>query len=386
MSHTEASTVTPLVSVIIPVYNQAGYVSRAVQSVLDQTLTEFELIIVDDGSTDNTPQVLAGFTDPRIRIIRQPNAGLSAARNRGLKESTAALVTFLDSDDYFLPTKLEIMCGYLNGHPDVGMVAGQFIYIDDDGNTLGQPAPAQTPLKLPELLLENPICVSGIVLRANWLEHVGTFDENLRACEDWDLWLRLAAAGCSMAWIDQPVVAYRIHPGQMTQQSSRMRKAILAMFDKFFSRPDLPEPIRACRDRAIAAGLVHASAYAYLSNECRQGAADLAEALRLDPSLAANQYRRLVDMLMGWSGDPRAQDAGVFLRRIISNPPDNQRGFARQLRRAAGDVMLARLFNGTRETWRDHRWDLLRAVMYKPDWLANRGVLRMLLDAWRPAF
>lgn len=95
---------TPVVSVIIPAYNQARYVRKSIQSVLDQTYPFFELIVVDDGSTDETPQILAGIHDPRMKVIRQPNAGLSAARNTGIRESSAALVTLLDSDDFFCQT------------------------------------------------------------------------------------------------------------------------------------------------------------------------------------------------------------------------------------------------------------------------------------------
>ncbi len=116
---------TPAVSVIIPAYNQARYVRKAIQSVFEQTFPNFELIVVDDGSTDETPQILASIIDPRMRVIRQPNAGLSAARNTGVRESTAPLVTLLDSDDFFLPDKLSVQKEYLDTHPEIGMVSGK---------------------------------------------------------------------------------------------------------------------------------------------------------------------------------------------------------------------------------------------------------------------
>jgi glycosyltransferase involved in cell wall biosynthesis len=257
----------PSISVIIPAYNQADYVSLSIQSVLAQTFADFELIVVDDGSTDETPRILAGIQDPRVHVIRQPNRGLSAARNTGLYHCVAPIVTFLDADDYFLPHKLEILMYFLSNHQDIGLVAGRAVYIDHMGNTMGKPVIATTRLGLPELLLANPICVSGILLRRKWLEKTGTFDETLNACEDWDLWMRLLLAGCQMAWLEHDVVAYRIHSGQMTSQAPRMRIAMFSMLNKFFSRSDLPEFCRTFKERAYASALVNAAAYEYLSNE-----------------------------------------------------------------------------------------------------------------------
>jgi glycosyltransferase involved in cell wall biosynthesis len=372
----------PAISVIIPAYNQAMYVSEAIRSVLGQTYPDFELIVVDDGSTDETSQILAGFQDPRIHVIRQSNAGLSSARNTGLHESTAPLVTFLDADDYFLPNKLEVLSRYLENNLEIGLVAGRVIYIDHTGRTLVEAEKPSSLLELPGLLFENPICVSGILLRRNWLERVGVFDESLRACEDWDLWLRLLIEGCQMAWVENLVVAYRIHPGQMTRQSDRMRKAIFAMLDKFFIRPDLDENLRRHKDVAYSSGWIHAAVYAYLSGEADKGANFLQEAISHDPTLRDQHYQRLVRFLMGWAYDPRVIDPVVFLQQIITNPPPGEPGLVLPLRQALADIILASLFQSSKETWRLRRGDLLSVIRYRPGWLLNRGVLRMLAHAW----
>ena len=385
MEKPEISENAPLVSVIIPAYNQALYVSQTIQSVLEQTCADYELIVVDDGSTDETPRILAGVQDTRIRVIRQPNAGLSAARNTGLRQSSAPLVTFLDADDFFLPDKLEVLSKYLENHPDIGLVVGRARYVDHIGNTIAEQVKTPPRLALPELLLENPICVSGILLRRIWLERIGVFDEALRACEDWDLWLRLIAAGCQMAWVEHLVVAYRVHPGQMTRQSERMRKALLSTLDKFFGQPELPEHIRDHKNAAYAAALVHAAAFAYYTNEFVKGSLNLAEAVHLDPTLKRAGYKRLVELLVGWSHDPRSTRPAEFLQRVIAYPPPGQRGLGIQLRRAVADIIVGPLFKSSRETRRVNKWDLLRAILYKPDWLLNRGVLRMIVDAWLPS-
>ena len=269
--------------------------------MLGQTYSDIELVVVDDGSTDDTPTILEKITDPRLRVIRQPNAGLSAARNTGLRESQAPLVTFLDLDDYFFPDKLKIQADYLAEHPDISMVVGRAQYIDPSGIPILEPDHTKTKLILPNLLFENPICVSAVLLRRSSLELVGDFDESLRACEDFDLWIRLLDAGCRLAWVNHLAVAYRIHPGQMTRQSERMRIAIFSMLDKFFGRQDPAGELFAYKSRAYATGWIHAAAYAYISSDGVNGQSYLEEGLRLDPSLRDNQYLRLLSILTSWA-------------------------------------------------------------------------------------
>jgi glycosyltransferase involved in cell wall biosynthesis len=373
---------TPAVSVIVPTYNQALYITEALQSVLDQTFPDFELIVVDDGSTDETPEILAGYHDPRIRVVRQPNAGLSAARNTGLRESSAPLITLLDSDDYFFPDKLAVLSAYLDNHPEIGLVSGGTQIVDQKGRPLRQVIKTPRNVDLFGLLSGNPFTPSAVMFRREWCERVGAFDETLRACEDWDLWLRMAYKGCAFAWVEWLVAAYRYHQGQMTRESERMRKAMLLMLDKFFSQPDLPEDIKVYKNKSYASVMIKAAAYAYHNNEFSNGRLDLSEAIQLDPTLKDHHYKRLMDILVGWSCDPRSAEPQEFMQRIMSNPPHGQPGLRRQLKRAVADVFLGFLFSSSQDVWRAHRWDLLRVVIYKPDWLLNRGVIRMIASSW----
>ena len=385
LENLEMPNTTHSISVIIPAYNQAYYVSQAIQSVLGQTNPNFELIVVDDGSTDESPQILSQFQDPRIRVISQPNRGLAAARNTGLRESSAPLIALLDSDDYFLPDKLAIQSEYLLQHPEIGMVGGGIQIVNHAGEILKQIINKPDGLDLKGLLFANPFVPSSIMIRRQWFGRVGTFDENLRACEDWDMWLRLASAGCRFAWIEQLVVAYRYHQGQMTRESDRMRKAIISVLNKFFSQPELPETFMGYKDVAYASGLVNAAAFAYHCHQVEKGQRDLAEAICLNPVLAENKYQRLVDKLISWSYDPRTAKPADFLRRVIAYPPLGHPGLRRQLRRAMADVLLEPVLLCARQNRREYRWDLLKVIQNKPDWLLNRGVLRILMDAWLPA-
>ncbi|HEX9018010.1 MAG TPA: glycosyltransferase [Anaerolineaceae bacterium] len=372
----------PLISVIIPAYNQAAYLREAVDSVLAQTCGDFELVVVDDGSTDETPQVLDGYHDPRVRVVRQPNAGLSAARNTGIRESSAPLVTLLDSDDFFFPEKLALLSDYIASHPEIGMVSGGTLLVDRQSQPLREARKFQVRLDLPTLLMGNPFTPSAVMFRREWLERAGVFDESLRACEDWDLWVRFAYAGCRMAWVEQTVVAYRYHSGQMTRESERMRKALMAVLGKFFRQTNLSAEVQGCKDPAYASALVTAAAYAYHAQNYAQGQQDLSEAARLDPALRSEKYQALVDTLSGWAEDPRSADPLEYLQRVIDNPPPGLDGLARQVQRAKADMTLAMLFRGDRAARRARRGDLLKAVYYKPEWLLNRGVLRLLADAY----
>ena len=324
MQQPEVPPHVPVVSIITPAYNQAAYLLQAVQSVLEQTCQDFELIIVDDGSTDATPQVLAGIHDPRVKVIHQPNAGLSAARNTGLRASSAPYVTFLDADDLFMPDKLELMSGYLDGHAGIGLVGGGTQIVDQTGRPLRESVQSPGKMELYELLLGNPFTVTSVMVRKEWIERVGPFDETLRACEDWDMWLRLAYAGCRFAWVEHLVGAYRYHLNQMTRQSERMRTAFLKVLEKFYREPDLPPGVVAYKDKAYASVLMTTAAYAYHASEHNQGRDDLLEALRLDPTLRDNGYQRLIKRMVGWSDDPRSSEPVVFLQRIIESVPPEQ--------------------------------------------------------------
>lgn len=372
----------PKVSVIIPAYNQAHYVSEAVESVLTQTFPNFEVVIVNDGSTDETPQILAGIQDPRVKVIWQPNAGLSAARNTGIRNSSAPLITLLDSDDFFLPDKLAVLVEYLENHPEIGMVSGGLLMVDGHSQPFSQVIKTPGRLELPELLFNNPFTPSAVMLRRFWLDRAGLFDETLRACEDWDLWQRMAYAGCHFAWIEHVVAAYRYHQDQMTRESERMRKAIFFTLEKFFNQPGLPENFNVMKNDVFASGLVHAAAYAYHARQFEKGQRDLSEALRLNPCLKDMRYKKMVDQLVGWANDPRSIRPAVFLQEIVDHPPEGHPGLKRELRRAVSDILLGPLFSRSRKDLKNHRMELIKAIRYKPDWLLNRGVLRLLAEAW----
>ena len=180
------------VSVILPTYNRYAFVGQAIDSVLNQTYTDYELIVVDDGSTDNTPALLYQYGD-RINVIRQENRGVSAARNSGIRSASGNAIALLDSDDYWLPKKLEEQVAFFEAHPDALICQTEELWFRN-GKRVN---PKKRHRKPSGMIFEKslPLCLvspSAVMIRKLLLDEVGLFDETLPACEDYDLWLRIA--------------------------------------------------------------------------------------------------------------------------------------------------------------------------------------------------
>jgi len=209
----------PLVSVIIPTYNRAEYVSQAVQSVLNQTYGQIETIVVDDGSSDSTPEVLSKYQD-QIDYMYQERSERSKARNEGFRHSKGDFIAFLDSDDVWLPTKIEKQVRVLNEYPNVGLVYTGVQFIDSRGAPCSQELRWDEPVRealYEDLMTHNVITgsLSSILVLRQCLERVGLFDESMVACEDLDLYRRIAKY-YGFHKIDLPLVKIRIH-GANTQ-------------------------------------------------------------------------------------------------------------------------------------------------------------------------
>ena len=368
-----------LVSVIIPAYNQAGYLAQAIRSVLDQTFRDFEIIVVDDGSTDKTPEVARWIRDRRLRYVRQENRGLSAARNTGIRESAGEYLTFLDSDDLFLPEKLELLLGALETRPEAGIAAGQAIPIDEDGNPVGRIFDKPLPEDPTRLLLENPLHVGSVLLRRSWRERVGFFDETLRSYEDWDMWLRLALAGCPSVWVPRPVSKYRFHRAQMTRIGAQMTASTFAVLDKVFSRSDLPE--RWISARSVAYGRAHlrAAAQAWLARDFRVGADHLGWAVKEDPTLMENDGRDLANHFRAWTDLPKVGRPLEFLEDIYTHLPPELRVLAARRRTDLGRAaaQFAHESYAARD-FRAARGYAVRALRYNPSFILNRSLVSIL--------
>ena len=233
---------TPAVSIIIPVYNRANTVLESVNSVLRQTWTDFELLIVDDGSTDTTREVVSRINDPRVQLLQTPkNMGPSGARNVGIKAARAPWTAFQDSDDEWLPTKLALQMARLQEPQTnwIGAYCGMMILSEPDtadARTTASylPSPEVSVVEgdvLPSILRANVISTQLLVARTDILRQAGGFDENLPALVDWDLAIRLAALG-RFAFVDEPLVVQRFSPNSITHDMVKRSRARAVILDK----------------------------------------------------------------------------------------------------------------------------------------------------------
>jgi glycosyltransferase involved in cell wall biosynthesis len=235
----------PLVSVIIPTYNRAEFIAETVESVLNQTYSNIETIIVDDGSTDNTRDVLKKYQD-KIDYIYQDRSERSKARNEGVRHSQGDYIAFLDSDDVWFPTKIEKQVQILDEKPVVGVVYTGVQYIDTHGDPyVGEISwdvlKRKRPSLYEDLMTHNVISgsSSSVMIRRHCMDRVGLFDESMNACEDLDLWRRLAQH-FAFYKIESPLVKLRIHMGSTQQNLTLMAKGYERIIKKI-SRETPPE-------------------------------------------------------------------------------------------------------------------------------------------------
>lgn len=188
-------TSKPLVSVIIPTYNRAHLIGDSIRSVLEQTFTDLELIVVDDGSTDDTEAVVIEISDPRLRYVRQPNRGRSNARNHALSLAMGKYITFLDSDDLYLPDKIQSQVDYLKSHPKIGMVYTSAHCIDKQGELMVHKYEATVSGLIYESIaffIPVTITLPTVMTYREVLDKVGDFDEKMHRFEDTDMWRRIS--------------------------------------------------------------------------------------------------------------------------------------------------------------------------------------------------
>ena len=238
-------TVTPRVSVIIPVYQGDRFLAEAVESVLNQTYTNYEIIVINDGSTDNSNDVLQPYLD-KIRYVYQENQGVAAARNRGIKIARGEFLAFLDQDDFWLPDKLASQVACFDTKPELGIVHCGWRRVDRGGKPLGNVEPwHQAPnLNLEEWVQWKPILLSAMMFRREWLKRVGGLDTRFQQVCDLDLALRLTLMGCQSSWLYQVTVCYREHDRNESQKTFVQAQESWAVLDKFFALPEVPKQIR----------------------------------------------------------------------------------------------------------------------------------------------
>jgi glycosyltransferase involved in cell wall biosynthesis len=279
------------VSVVIPTYNCARFLRQALKSVLSQTYTSYEIIVVDDGSTDDTRDVVAEFGD-RLRYLYQPNGGLSSARNLALMNARGEFIAYLDADDAWYPEKLDRQVSFLDAHKECGLVHSDVTIVDDSGSVIYERFNEETRRRVPEgyctvdLLQRCHIFVPTVLERRCYIEQVGYFDTRLKTVQDHLRWIMLSSSGSAIGYIPEPLAIYRRTANSLSSSPRRVLEDWLIMFESLAGSRCLVE--RAGRD---AAGIVRRQLYTVRR--------ELAYLDRLD-GLKGSSARHIVSLIREW--------------------------------------------------------------------------------------
>jgi len=226
----------PAVSVITPAWNAAGYIRETIDSIRAQTFTDWELVLVDDGSTDDTIAIVESYAavDPRIRLVRQSNSGPSAARNHGMRVAAGDFFAFLDSDDTWDSTFLAAQLAMFERYPETGLVTGNGYFRGGpfDGRPARPAGGAGRVLPLTELIADECAIFIMTVFRRAVYDTIGGFDETQWTSEDYDFWLRAALAGFVFRRNPRPLGHYRVRGNSLSRNRARMIRGMLQTFEK----------------------------------------------------------------------------------------------------------------------------------------------------------
>lgn len=316
----------PLVTVLMAVYNGARYIRESIESVLAQSFEDFELLIIDDGSTDLTWSVIRTFSDPRVRAARCPRRGLARSLNDGLARARGKYIARMDADDVAMTDRLEKQVAFLDSHPDHVLVSSWVVFIGDLGFPL-QEGTWTIPSSDEELRLrlykENQFCHGATMIRADALTDAGGYRDRFRTAEDYDLWLRLTEVG-ALGAVPKPLVSIRRHAESKTAGEGVrvLRFAMMAQqlaFERlrtgrdrlgYVCPPQTSRRLEELRSLSVPEPLNALDWARWFYGEGRKSAATIlaVAALREDPTARA-AWQVLVEVLLVASGVRRVQGA-----------------------------------------------------------------------------
>ncbi len=250
-------------SVIIPTYNYGHFLSECIESVLGQTVIPDEILVIDDGSTDDTPEIMKPYlSNPLIKYIRTENSGVSAARNTAIAASSGDIIGILDADDKWRSDKLELQLPLFDD-PKVGVVYSLSQRFDENGPIVTEcrRASPQRGQVLEALMSDNIIPLSSAMVRRECFEKTGTFNESRKSCQDFDLWTRMSVDGVEFDYVDQPLMMYRIGHDSMISDKSRHYREQQIVLRELFDGPG----------REVCTAQMKRTAWAFYFAKCANG-------------------------------------------------------------------------------------------------------------------
>ncbi|MEJ5313048.1 MULTISPECIES: glycosyltransferase [Anaerolinea] len=386
----------PRVSIIIPTYNNAQFLPSTLESVFQQTYQDYEIIVIDDGSTDNTREVLTPYQS-KIRYLFQENQERSAARNYGLTVAQGELIAFLDSDDLWLPQKLERQVKVMDEYPEVVLVFSQAYFINPEGQPTafcgdwidGKPAEGIEIRSFFEDFAQGNVVYGGgstSLVRREALNKAGNFDIHITHGEDWDLWWRLSALG-PFAYIPEPLIYYRVFGWKKLLQRQSTEKALqehLYVIEKNLGH--MPEEIK---NHLLPLAQCHMTVLAALGSyqlgEFERAKTFLKRIGEIDPEWVSPQRIMwlAVDRAKIIEKDTGSYDEAIhFIRAMFQNLPSDIQLPGSFLHKAIGWLYISGAFEQhVRKDTQKIRQLLWKGLPHVPGALLNRGVLSMSVEA-----
>ena len=374
------------VSILIPTYNRANLVPRAIESVLAQTYKDYEIIVVDDGSTDNTKQVLENYKD-RIKYFFEPNAGVSAARNLGLKYISGDFLVFLDSDDIIYPDKLQIQTDYLIKHPKVDVVYSGWKEIDNNSLSIELEYKPDNPANIFKKLIWESYAfpIHAAMIRKTCLKKVPEFDTTLPASEDTDFWVRLALAGYKFGSTPDLVCEYIRTPNSLSQDKSLLHELDNQLLQKNFSDPSFPVHLLKKKNEIFAYYKFRSGIHFFSSAE--QDDQDriqisqkfFTEALALDKNILYKQ-KELEISIANKALKYHPQNPIEYVAQITQNLLEKPKEQKNLNRKTGARVYINQAFWASSQKDKSKVFrNVYQAVKNDAHWLFNKGVISMII-------
>ena len=328
---------SPRVSIIIPTYNRSKLLRVALKSALAQTYPNIEIIVVDDGSTDDTAAVVAQYAG-RVTYLKQANQDVAAARNTGIRAASGEYLTFLDDDDLIMPTKIARQVQVLASRPAVGLVHCRFYYADEDGNYLYKAELLPEGEVLQKLVCSNFVWVGAPLIRRHCFDQIGLFDEEIPpVTADWDMWLRIAQAGYRFGCVQELLGAYRIQRDGMMSDVAELERGNFAVLEKVFSNPHLPADVAALKRQAHGKIRFWISCRYYDAGQWDDARRNLAAALALCPQLL-EQPEELSRLVCDHALNHRVSAPFQFVAGVLDHLPACADGLLRSRSRLLSQI------------------------------------------------
>lgn len=314
-------TTTAKVSVIIPVYNGEKTIIETINSVIEQTYSNLELIIINDGSTDRTLELINEVKDSRLQVFSYPNGGLSMARNRGITHATGEYISFIDADDLWTSDKLELQIKAFKKSPKAGVAYSWTICVDNGGEHFHRGVKASFEGNVYKHLLVSNFIASGsnVLIRTEAVKSVGEFDITLKSCEDWDYWLRLAP-NWNFVVVPKPQIIYRLSLSAMSTKVDIMEKYLLLVLERAFK--SAPLELQYLKNKGIS-NIYQYTSKLYLNqinteNAVYKASIRLWKCIRLNPLnlLQKNTQVLVIKLLLIWLLTPKN---ALSIMKFISN-------------------------------------------------------------------